>query len=763
MIRELTPQEVVYNVNFINHKKRTDENYILEYNEVYENIKTALSINKEGYNVYVIDEFSKEKVKNLKSYITEILKENKKVPKDICYVTNNESRNPKSLFTEGGRGKELKEFVEGLKNLYLDKIFNFYHSSSNEEKEKILDDVQKKRSCFISNLVEMAKNEGFELKATTSGFAFIPLKEGEAITEKEYDNLEANFKEEITSKAGRLKINAENVLEKLKEIELNSIKEIKDIYKSYLDDEMKEAKEELKEIFKIEKDALKFLKEMCINIEKEIINIYSMNYDDDEDRINELIQKYGVNVLVDNEGIECSKVIFEEDPSINNLIGTIDYENHNGVYSTDLSLINPGSILKANEGCLIIKVDSLFDNPGSYYYLRKTLMSGKLSYDYNKSHLEFIALNGLKPEPIDINLKVVLIGDYRSFDLLYHYDEDFKKLFRIKGEYNPYKNIDNKLKDYLVSLIDSTSKKNNTLPLTKGAINSIGKYLSRKAGNRNKVFIDDFILDKILNLSNNLAKKEGISKITKNEVKKVIYSEELIEKEIMESFKEGKTMIEVKSSMIGSINALSVINTGYYKFGNPTRVTCICCRGTGKILDGQRESNLSGNIHIKSLNILRGVLNRVINPYKTIPVDFHLSFEQTYGMLDGDSASVAETICMISALSKISIKQNIAVTGSLNQFGEVQPIGGVNEKIEGFFKVCKEIDTVKGKGVLIPYNNKDEIVLNYEVEEAVKNGDFTIYIMKDLYDAIDTLLDSDNSKIEEVLNKIELQLALYGK
>ncbi len=762
MKRELTPQEVIYNVDFSQASKAADKRFIPEYAEVYKSLETALRIEKQGFNVYLIDLFSKDKLENIINFIEDIFVK-KAPPKDICYVVLEDDRYPKPLFLSNGKGKIFKERLEGIKNFYLEKVFAFYNSSSNKEKENIIEEIQKKRSDYISSLVEMAKTEGFDVKATTNGFAFIPLKEGEAMTEKEYDGLEEVSKDQIVTKASKLKYGAEDVLEQLKDIELNSIDKIKKIFKQYLNEESKDIKDDVFKEFIEEKEALDYLNKICDLIENEVIENYSMNYEEDIEKIEELANRLLINLLVDNKEVEHPKVVFEEDPSITSLIGSIEYENHNGVYTTDISLITSGSLLEANEGCVIVRASSLLNNPGSYYYLRKTLMSNKLSYDYNRGYLEFLALNGLKPMPIDINVKLVIIGDSETYDLLYTYDEDFRNLFKIKAQYNPYVSINEEVKISLISIIKEIKEKNKLLLVSNEAINEIGKYLSRKAQDKNKLFIDDEEISRILILSNDIAKKVDKRIIGKNEIISVAYNEELIEKEIISMFKERKMIIDVKSKIVGSINGLSVLDTGYYSFGKPTRITCICHKGVGRIVDVHKESNLSGSIHAKSIDILNGLLNRLIDPYSRIPVDFHVSFEQTYGMLEGDSASIAEIVCMLSALSKVPIKQNIAVTGSLNQFGEVQPIGGVNEKVEGFYKVCKAIDNVYGKGVIIPSSNISDIVLNSEVEKSIEDGEFHIYAINDIDDAIQILMAEDTCTVEDILSSIKSEINAYNK
>ena len=748
MKRELTPKEVIYNEDFTLKK----ESYGKEYEGVFKKIDEALSINKEGFNVYLIDEFSKQKLKDVIAHVEEKLKY-RESPKDICYVTLEDVRCPKVIFLKNGMGEMLEETLEEIKNFYYDEMYAFYNSSINKEKEEILNDIQKKRNSYIGDLIKNAKEEGFDLKATSSGFAFIPLVEGEAMTEEEFDDLEESKKGNITGKADRLKEDAEEVLEELKNIELDSIEKLRKILKVYLEAESSSIKEKVKGVFKEEKEAYSYLKSLCENLEKALIDNYTINFDDDEEKINEIISKYLCNIIKNSKGQISPRVIFEEDPSLNNLLGSIEYENHNGIYSTDVKLIKAGSLLEANEGCIILRLSSLINNANSYYYLRRALLHGNINYDFNRGYLEVLSLNGLNPEPIPIRVNVILIGDFESYDILYNNDEDFKKIFRVRAEFSNLIEID-KNKKSLVDLIEKIVEENKLYQIEASGINAIGKQLARKAGTRKKILWDIDEIERILLLGNEKAKIHEKNKIDGEDIEEVLRECSEIEKGYLEMYEENKIILDVENRVVGSVNALSVIDFGYMSFGKPIRITCTSYKGNGKIVDAQRESNLSGNIHNKSLSILRGFLGTFFNPYEALPVDFQLSFEQLYGKIEGDSASVAEIIAMISSLSKIPVDQSIAVTGSLNQFGQVQPIGGVNEKIEGFFNVCKKIGTPKGKAVLIPDSNKDELILNSEIEEAIKRGEFKIYIMNDIKDALKTLLLEEGMTFEDIGKKI---------
>jgi len=760
MSRELTAQEVIYKFEAEGLNFREEDELLPEYNEVYKKIKTALEIDNVGYNIYLIDDFSKEKLENIMSFVNKAY-EDKGKPKDICYVIKGEDKNPKALYLSNGKGIELKKFVERIQICYAEATYEFYNNTSIKEKEDLLENIQKKRNELVTKLAKAAEEDGFEIRPTTTGFSFIPLKDGGAMTEKDYDGLGLEEKDDILIKVGKLKIFAQDILEELKDVEVEETDKIKEYMVSFLDEQSMEVKEDYIKNFNEDIEAKEYLDFLCSEIEKNIIANYSISYEDDEEKINEIIYKYEVNVIQDNSKNNKPQVVFEEDPSINNLIGSIDYENKNGVYVTDLSLIKGGSFLKANEGCLIIRVNSLLTNPSAYYYLKKSLISEKIDFDYNRGYLELLSLSGLKPEPIQIKEKVILIGDFETYDILYNYDEDFKKIFKIRAEYNPILDASDYTKKKLVEGTHRVCKKNNLKPINDGAIKEVAKYLSRKAGSKNKIYFNDYELNKLLMIANNKVMEEKRASIEEKDIIQCAYNEEQIEKEIMENYRDKKILINVTGSSIGQINGLSVIDIGYICFGKPIRITCNCYKGDGNIIDVQKESNMSGNIHSKSINILKGYINRLIGGYSRLPVDFHLSFEQLYGMLDGDSASVAEVICMISALSKIPVKQNIAVTGSINQFGEVQPIGGVNEKIEGFFKTCKLVDKVEGKGVVIPYSNKEDLILSDEVEKEIEGGRFHIYTMATVEDAMEILMGDENISFQEIMNAVDKECKKY--
>ena len=761
MKKELTPKEIIFCTGCVDTIEKSNINRMTEITSTLSKIKKCLSVQKDSYNIYYVDSFSKEKLENLMKYVNNIY-EKFPPPKDICYVTSHDQLKPIALFLQNGKGNLLKEMIDDIKERYFECAVNFYSSSSDDEKEEIIEDISEKRNDYITKLMKSAKTKNFDVKATSGGFVFIPLKEeGHEMTENEYNQLESPTQETIEKKASNLKKEAESILETLKDIEIESIEKLKELYKDYIKKNMQQDKDDLLLQFISQDDVYKYLCEMYADVEEKIVECYTINLEEDEEYIKEILSKYDVNVIVDNSKRNRPSVIYEEDPTIGNLIGNIEYKNNNNGYSTDISLISAGSLLKANEGCLILRLSSLISSGLSYYYLKKALLHGNVNYNYTKSYLEVLSIAGLKPETIPISVKVIVIGSYENFQILYENDEDFKTIFPIKIEADVEVKYNEAARNFIVAMIKEKINREKLLNIKEDAIDEIIKFLVRTTGERNKISIDDYYINKLLYLSNNNAKEENRKNIEKQDVIEVAYEDEKILDDILDNYKNKKILITTDGKKVGVINALSVVGTGSYSFGKPMRVTCLSHIGDGKIIDIHKECKLSGSIHEKSIAILGGILSNLISPYERLPIDLQLSFEQTYGMVEGDSASVAEIICILSALSRRGIRQNIAVTGSINQFGEIQAIGGANEKIEGFHRVCNIIDNTNDKGVLIPNSNADELILRSEVEEDIKKGKFHIYTMETLEDAIEVLILEEGESVKSFFKEIDNEILKY--
>lgn len=763
MKRILKSEDIIYNFNASDNREDKDGEFVLpQYEEVYKRINTALSLKSDGYNVYLVDEFCKSRIKHIISYVKYILKD-EEPPNDICYVVRGDSKSPIPLFVKNGYGNFLKDIVEELKDTYADAIYKFYNNLENKEKEKLISTIKNRRSKIIEDLITTSKEFGFDIRMGEEGFTFVPIIEGKEMTEDEFDDLEEAERDKIMDKVAELKVTANEIVEKLRNMKHEELGRIKEIMREFLKEEIAPCLETIEEEIGDDEGAMEYISYIIKEIEENLIDIYSINYDDDEEEVKEAISKYDINVIVDNSKLKAPPVIYEEDPSISNLLGSIEYENHNNVYVSNVQSIKAGSYVRANGGCIIIKANSLFSNAQSYYYLKKSLLCEKVDLDYNRGYIELFTLGGLKPEPMQINTKVILIGDFETYDVLYNYDSEFKTIFKIRTEYKGILEAENSVKNLLIGEIKEFIEENNLKAITTCGISELAKYLARKAEDRQKFLFDHSEISNILLLADSKAKEENKNKIDREIIEEVSKNRELLEEEYNNLYSEGKMLINLSGEAIGEINALSVIDIGYIAFGKPMKITCTCFCGDGKIIDSQRESNLSGKIHTKAISILKGYMSNLNGGYTRLPVDFNLSFEQIYGVVDGDSASVAEALVMISALCKLPIKQNIALTGSINQFGIVQPIGGVNEKIEGFFKVCKTLDNIKDKGVIIPASNARNLVLSREIEEAIAKGEFKIYTMDTVEDAMEIVFGKRKVTRESIAKLIEVEGKKYKK
>lgn len=755
MKTKLSYDDIKYDFNFSLEENTMEMRSIPEYSKVYRAIDNSMQCDVLS-SIYLIDDYSKEKLDNLKLYIEDKM-QGKNAPSDICYVTLGDTKSPKGLVLKNGIGIRLKEELIKLQEHIYTIANDFYNSNKYKDKEEILEDIQKVRSKKVSNLMKVAGDKGFEIKTSLQGFSFTPLnEEGKSMSEKEFDLLLEEQKEEILKGVSSLKVKAQDILKDIKDYENLMLERLKELYEEYLYLNCDEIITYLREEFSQEERAYTYIEEVFNNIVEDLTDIYTMNPEEDEEEINEAIYKYKVNIIVDNNSLSHPRVIFEEDPSVSNLIGSIEYENHNGVYTTDVEMIRGGSILKSNEGCLILRLNTLMQNPNAYYYLKKALITKKIDFDYSRGYLELLSLEGLKPEPLDLNITVIIIGDFYSYDVLYNYDEDFKKIFKLRTQCQEIMDINDDTSKSLFNKVINICGKYGINKVTNSAVYEIAKHLSRKAENREEFLLDDNEIDRILTITCNDVLRNNEEELNDEYIKNEVYRMDDYEKRSLKNYKDGKMLIDLKGDKVGQINGLSVIDTGYLSFGKPIKITCSIVPGEGNIYDCNKESNLSGNIHSKSVNILKGTINTILREYTKLPVDINLCFEQVYGLIEGDSASLSETVAIISALSDYPIKQNFAVTGSVNQLGEVQPIGGANEKIEGYYEVCKCLNSLGEISVIIPSLNKSDIVLKDEVMEAIEKGVFHVYTVDNVLDALRLLFgkeDLETDNLREVINQ----------
>ncbi|MEK6552359.1 MAG: AAA family ATPase, partial [Bacteroidota bacterium] len=455
------------------------------------------------------------------------------------------------------------------------------------------------------------------------------------------------------------------------------------------------------------------------------------------------LKEYEVNIILDNSSIKKCPVIVESSPTYNNLFGTIEkYSDGKGGWYADFTKIKAGSLLRANGGYLIINAMDAFGEPGVWKTLKRVLLFGQLEIQDLANIYQF-SPSILKPEPINIDTKVILIGNANIYSILSSYEDDFNKIFKIKADFDyEMKRTDTAMTEY-AKIIKKLIESEKLLEFDKSAIAKIIEYGARYAGEKNKLTTRFAYIADLVRESNFWAHSAGHKMVTKKNVDEAFNASKerhgLYESKLSEMINDGTILIDTDGARVGTINGLAVYESGQHSFGKPTRITASVSLGNGNIINVEREAGLSGNTHNKGVLIISGYFRE--NFGYRIPLSFTASlvFEQGYGMIDGDSASITEICALLSALSNIPIKQSFAITGSVNQKGEIQPIGGVNEKIEGFFDVCKMKGMTGKHGVIIPLQNVKDLMLKDEVLNAVKKNQFHVYAVSKVEEAIEIL------------------------
>ncbi len=713
-------------------------------------LKFGLNIEENGFNIFISGYPGTGRSTGVKGFVEELAR-TKPVPPDWCYVNNfKNSYEPKAIKLKAGRGRVFQEdidnFISSVRNL-LPKTFD--SKDYREKKDAMVRSIEEKKSKLLSELGKKANLQGFALKTTRLGLFIVPAVGGKPMTEQQYLALPQKRKDVMQKKKSEINKDLKDTMNKIRDLDKKISEDIKKLnhdialytiekFVNDIKDKNKDIPEIVEYIKEVQEDILKNLNNFILTEPPKAAAPFMFPW------MKELpFKKYGVNVLIDNSMSKGAPVIFEQNPTYQNLFGRIEKEAQLGVLSTDFTMIRSGSIHKANNGFLVLPVEELFKNMFSWDSLKMSLKNKKITTEEAGERLGFISTKGLKPEPIPLNVKVILIGIPHHYSLLYNLDNDFRKLFKVKADYDlVMKRTKKNVEDY-TRFICTLCVKENLSHLKSSAIAKTIEYSSRLAGDQTKISTRFAEISNIIMEANFYARQENKKYIEEDHIKKAIeeklYRSNLIQEKIKDMISEGIILIDTDGKTIGQVNGLSVSDTGDFSFGRPSRITVSIGLGKSGIIDIERETKLGGPLHSKGVMILSGYLTEKYAVDRPLNLSARIVFEQSYGGIEGDSASSAELYGMLSALSGVPIDQNLAVTGSVNQKGEVQAIGGVNEKIEGFFEVCRERGLNGKQGVIIPKSNVKNLMLKDEVIEAVKNEKFQIFAVKNVDEGIEIL------------------------
>lgn len=763
--RELTPEELnnkfdYKDFNFETTAELEPLDGIIGQGRAAAAMEFGLAIKRSSYNIYVSGLTGTGRSSYTKSIVSKIAI-NEKTPDDWCYVYNFKNPDkPICINLPAGMGyrlqRDMKKLVKSLK-IKVPKAFD--GEEYEKQKSEIIQEYQEKSSERMESFNEFAREQGFIIKKSEQGLMTIPIVDGKPMEEKDY--LEMS-----TEERKRLEDNSYIVQNKLME----TMKHIRDFEKSARDKiehletkiallAVEEPIMELKEKYADYKNVLEYFQA----VQRDIIhNIEDFRNIDagmrgeadlvDKIREKDFTIKYQVNLLVDNRDAKGAPVVFESNPKYYNLLGKIEYESNMGVVTTDFTKIKAGSLHMANGGYIIINMSDLMRNPESWEGIKRAIKTGNIAIE-NIFSIAGIVSGGMKPEPIPLNVKVILIGSAYIYQLLFNYDEDFRKLFKIKADFDIDMKSSRENCEKYARFISAHCENKGLRHFDRVAVACVIEHSRRLAEHKNKLSTRFNDIVEILYEADAWAGLEGAETVTGSHVRMAIeqkiYRSNRIEEKLQELIDTGVIMISTEDRVVGQVNGLSVMDFGDYTFGKPSRITAVTYAGEKGIVNIEREVEMSGSIHDKGVLILSGYLGAKFAQDFPLSLSASICFEQLYDGVEGDSASSTELYALLSSLSDIPIKQYIAVTGSVNQRGEIQPIGGVNEKIEGFFQTCKVRGLKGNEGVIIPHQNVVNLMLKDEVIEAVREGKFHIYPVKTIEEGIEILTDVPAGKRDE--------------
>jgi len=732
---------------------------IIGQNRALEAIRLGLDIHSIGYNIFVTGLAGTGRFTTIKCVLQEVDVKGK-IPNDLCYVNNFKNTDmPHMISLPAGQGNAFKKEMETLIETLKKKIpLMFENENYLNKKKEVVEKFRNKQAEMFREFEKKVNKDGFALVQIQMGPysrpGIFPLVEGNPVN---IDQLETMVEEDKFSR---------EELGKIKEKQAGLINELEDIFKetrkaekqikeelTSLDNEVispaiKDSISDIKEKFNYEK-----VQQYLDEVQEDILANLGRFREKEETppplpglvmpQMVDSFSEYQVNVLVDNSETKGAPIIVETTPNYRNLFGTIErVVERTGIWKTDFLHIKAGSFLRANGGYLIFNALDALMETWVWPTLKRTLKNQVIeiqTYD----PLYFFSTSALKPEPIECNTKVIMIGDTHIYYLLYSLDDDFKKIFKIKADFDSVMNKDDEKIQQYASFIRKICDEEKLKPFDKTGIAAVVEYGVRITGKQKKLSTRFHLIADLLKEANYWAEKDASDMVTEKHVDKAnekrVYRVNLIEEKIQEMIDDGTILIDSDGMVVGQVNGLSVYNLGDHMFGKPSRITVKTSMGKAGIINIEREAEMSGPTHNKGVYILAGYLRGKYAQDKPITMSASICFEQSYGGVDGDSASSTEIYALLSSLSGLPLRQDIAVTGSVNQKGEIQPIGGVNEKIEGFFDVCKVKGLTGNQGVMIPHLNIDDLMLRKEVVAAVKEGKFRIYSVQTIDQGIGIL------------------------
>lgn len=716
----------------------------------------GLAVKMKGYNIYMAGPSGTGKTTYARNS-TEKLAQTEPVPYDWCYVYNFQNpRSPLALRFEPGQGKQFKEDMAELVQLFKTELQKAFRAEDYETQKNTLEhSFDEKRDALMAEMSAVAEQYSFQVKTTNAGVFFMPVVEGKAVGEDEYDDLSEDVKNKIEKNSQMVQEKAGSIMRELRDMDKESKRQTDQLdYKTGMfaighhvnavQEKYQEYERVISYINAVQEDVLENISQFVEEEEDGEDSLASLLPMLGKKPAEDVTLKYKVNLIVDHSDSKGAPIVVTFNPTYNNLVGEVEYDSEFGNLTTDFMKIKGGLFHKANGGYLLVQAQDILSTPQAWEALRRVMKTREINMDSIREQLGAVVAPTLKPEPIPANIKVIMIGSSYYYELLNEYDEEFDKFFKIRADFDyemprTDENI-RKIAQFIKRFVD----REGCMEFDVSAVCAIVEYSSRTAERQDKLSTRFNHLAEILCEAVTWAKLEGAELVTAAHIQKTIYEKEqrmkLYEEKLDEMLEENVIMIDTEGAEIGQINGLAVLDMGNYAFGNPSRITATTYVGKSGIVNIEKEARLSGQTHDKGVQIITGFLGQTYAQNFPLSLSCRVCFEQNYNGIDGDSASSTELYCILSSLAELPIRQDLAVTGSVNQKGEIQAIGGVTHKIEGFFDLCRKRGLTGTQGVIIPVSNVKDLVLKDEVVQAVKDGLFHIYPISKIDEGIELLM-----------------------
>jgi lon-related putative ATP-dependent protease len=751
-------------------------------------VRFGTGVQSDGYNIFALGPSGTGK-RTLLTKQFQAAAHAEATPSDWCYVHNfDQDHKPRAIQLPAGMGSKFQSDMDQFGEELFTALSAAFESDEYRTRRRMVEsEIEERQEAAFEELQTKASKNNFTLLRTPAGLVFAPVKDGEVIPPDEFNKLPNETRQEMEEKSQSLQKDLQVLLQQIPVWQRELRGNIRELNHELTEVAVSSILGELKSSYGDYQQVLEYLNA----VQKDVVDNAFRFLETEEDRekstegtppssrvtrgspADYLIRRYKVNLFVDNHDLEGAPVIVDENPTYQNLIGRVEHMARLGALLTDFTLIKPGTLHKANGGYLILDARKVLIQPYAWEALKRTLETQQVRIESPGEMLGMLSTVSLEPEPIPLDVKVALLGDRMLYYLLSQSDPEFSELFKVQADFAEEVPRTAENQELYARMIATLAQRKEIKPLDREAVARVIEHCARVVGDSQRLTIQVNQIADLLIEADYFARDDGNNYIHATDVQKAIeariYRADRIRERYQENILRETIMISTQGSKVGQINGLSVIQLGDFSFGFPTRITASIRQGKGDVIDIEREVELSGPIHSKGVMILAGFLGQRFGSETPLSLSASLVFEQSYGGVEGDSASSAELYVLLSAIADIPINQSLAVTGSVNQHGQVQAIGGVNEKIEGFFDICVERGLTGDQGVMIPTANVKHLMLNQRVRNAVAEGKFNIYAITSVDQGIELLtgipmgeIDQDglyppdtiSGKIQERLEKI---------